>query len=350
MVRWRSQGSAIFVPTNLVFPGISAALPRNQPTDAEQREYTCSAPALRYRVRSSLRIFWYSVPWLLVLLLAVEIYPYRVANQELNGAISHLSAQLSELEQRQQMPSTVLKLHRNAICYVYIVYTFDWPANSVVRQLEQHTRVSGTGFLVGRSLIASNRHVLQPWFQDPQDEQQIREGAKPRIEKMMAFFPGLLDPVRLSNVRVSPTQDLAVARLADGPLPDNFHPLPLAEQDSEPGDPVIVVGYPLGTSTMLAKSPASLYQRLASSKDTVQVASELAAHEMIRPSATFGHLSDVVDEKLIYDAPTAQGGSGGPVFNSNGQVVAVNAAYIEGFNGGTIGISAQGLKPLLKKP
>jgi S1-C subfamily serine protease len=164
---------------------------------------------------------------------------------------------------------------------------------------------------------------------------------------MVAFFPGLLDPVRLTSVRTSVDQDLAVARIADGPLPDTFQPLPIAAQDSEPGDPVIVVGYPLGTSTMLAKSPANLYKRLASSKDTIQVANELAANAMIRPSATCGHLSDVVDQKLIYDAPTAQGGSGGPVFNSKGEVIAVNAAYIEGFNGGTIGISAQSLKPLM---
>ena len=297
----------------------------------------------------SLRILWYSVPWLLVLLLAVEVYPFRAANMELNGAVSKLSVELGELQKQQEMPTSILKRHRNAICYVYVVYTFDWPANSVVRRLEQHTRVSGTGFLVGRSTIASNRHVLEPWYGDPDDQAQINEGAKPRIEKMEAFFPGMLDPVKLNNVRTSPTQDLAVARLADGPLPDDFQPLVLAQHESEPGDPVIVVGYPLGTSTMLAKSPANLYQRLASSKDTNMVANELAAHEMIRPSATFGHLSDIVDEKFIYDAPTAQGGSGGPVFNSNGEVVAVNAAYIDGFSGGTIGISTQALKPLLKK-
>ena len=297
----------------------------------------------------SLRILWYFIPWLLVVLLAFEIYPSRAANVELHSAVSRLSAQLTDLEQQQQMPLNILKRDRNAICYVYVVYTFDWPVNSVVRRLEQHTKVSGTGFLVGRDLIASNRHVLEPWFRDTNDEEQISEGAKPRIEKMMAFFPGMLDPVRLSEVRVSPSQDLAVAKLADGPLPDSFHPLPLADQDSEPGDPVLVVGYPLGTSTMLAKSPAKLYQRLASSKDTIQVANELAAHEMIRPSATFGHLSDVVNEKLIYDAPTAQGGSGGPVFNAKGEVVAVNAAYIYGFSGGTIGVSTLGLKPLLKQ-
>ncbi len=294
-----------------------------------------------------LRILWFALPWLLVAILAVQLYPSHMTNLELNGAVSQLSAQLASLEQQQEMPSIVLKRHRNAICYIYVVYTFDWPSTSVVRRLERHTRVSGTGFLVGDDLIATNRHVLQPWFEDPDDAEQIREGAVPRIEKMVAFFPGLMDPVRLNDVRVSMQQDLAVAKIADGPLPDTFHPLPLAASDGDPGDSVIVVGYPLGTSTMLAKSPENLYKRLASSKDTIQIANELAANALIRPSATCGHLSDVVDSKLIYDAPTAQGGSGGPVFNSEGEVIAVNAAYIEGFNGGTIGISAQALKPLI---
>jgi hypothetical protein len=294
-----------------------------------------------------LRIAWHVLPWLLVALLIVEIYPARVSNLELNGAVSQLTAQIGELQKQQEMPAIVLKRHRGAICYIYAVYTFDWPEHTYMRRLERHTRVSGTGFLVADDMIATNRHVLEPWFEDPEDEEQIREGAKPRIEKMVAFFPGMMDPLRLDRVKVSPDQDLAVAHLADGPLPDSIQPLTLADQASEPGDPVIVVGYPLGISTMLAKSPTPLYKRLASSKDTIHVANELAANAMIRPSATCGHLSDIVDEKLIYDAPTAQGGSGGPVFNSKGKVIAVNAAYIDGFNGGTIGISAESLRPLI---
>ena len=54
-------------------------------------------------------------------------------------------------------------------------------------------------------------------------------------------------------------------------------------------------------------------------------------------------------DKLIYDAPTAHGGSGGPVFNTRGEVIGVNSAYMDGFSGGTLGVSSQALKPLIEQ-
>ena len=35
-------------------------------------------------------------------------------------------------------------------------------------------------------------------------------------------------------------------------------------------------------------------------------------------------------------------------FNSRGQVIGVNEAYIDGFSGGTLGISVQALRPLIE--
>jgi hypothetical protein len=121
----------------------------------------------------------------------------------------------------------------------------------------------------------------------------------------------------------------------------------LAENVPSAGELVTVVGYPMGVLGMVAKSPAAVYDRLAYRRDDVGAASELAALSLIRPSATYGHLGDVVGEKLVYDAPTAHGGSGGPVFNSQGEVIGVNSAYIDGFSGGTLGISVKALRPLL---
>jgi S1-C subfamily serine protease len=91
-----------------------------------------------------------------------------------------------------------------------------------------------------------------------------------------------------------------------------------------------------------------VYDKLAYRHDDIRAASELAALSLIRPSATVGHLGDVVGDKLIYDAPTAHGGSGGPVFNSHGEVIGINSAFIDGFSGGTLGISVESLRPLVQ--
>ena len=76
--------------------------------------------------------------------------------------------------------------------------------------------------------------------------------------------------------------------------------------------------------------------------------SEVAARSLIRPLSTCGHLGDVIGDTMIYDAATAHGGSGGPVFNSNGEVIAVNSGFIDGFSGGSMGVSVESLRPLLQ--
>ena len=130
--------------------------------------------------------------------------------------------------------------------------------------------------------------------------------------------------------------------------------LPLAKGNALPGELVTVIGYPMGIAGMVAKSPSGIYQRLAYRHNDITAASELAALSLIRPSTTCGlHYQpadiDVVGDKLIYDAPTAHGGSGGPVFNSNAEVIGVNSAYIDGFSGGTLGFSVDALRPLIEE-
>jgi len=54
----------------------------------------------------------------------------------------------------------------------------------------------------------------------------------------------------------------------------------------------------------------------------------------------------VVGDKLIYDAPTATGAAR-PGVHSQGEVIGINEAYIDGFSGGTLGVSVQALRPLI---
>lgn len=276
-------------------------------------------------------------------LLAAHYYNPPRDNQ-LQQQVQQLTNEVHQLRQQEEMPSLVLSRYRDSICYIFGVYRVGFPG----RTPTLHMRVSGTGFLVKKDLLATNRHVIQPWYGDPEAEELIARGAVPYIEKMVAFFPSSPTPVNITNVELSDKMDLAVAHIPDSSRTRSLQSLPLAPHPSMPGEIVSVVGYPMGILGMVAKSPTAIYDRLAYRRDDITAANELAALSLIRPSATYGHLGDVVGDKLIYDAPTAHGGSGGPVFNAAGEVIGINSAYIDGFSGGTLGISSEALRPLIQ--
>jgi S1-C subfamily serine protease len=264
---------------------------------------------------------------------------------DLQKQVHELTAEVEQLQQEQTMPAMVLNRYRNSIGYIYGVYQVGFPnQHPAIR-----ARVSGTGFLVAEGLMATNRHVAEPWYGDAEAQKLIDQGATAMLENLVVFFPGSATPVTLSTGSVSKTSDLAVVRIADSTEADRLAVLPLAKSPGSPGQLVTVIGYPMGIAGMVAKSPTGIYERLAYRHNDISAASELAALSLIRPSTTCGHLGDVVGDKLIYDAPTAHGGSGGPVFNSKGEVIGVNSAYMDGFTGGTLGVSVDALRPLVEE-
>jgi S1-C subfamily serine protease len=279
-------------------------------------------------------------------ILAVHYYrpDYQPAkNDDLKDQVQQLTLQVGQLKEEQAMPAMVLNRYRNSICYIFGIYHVGFPQ----QKPNLRARISGTGFVVSRGLLATNRHVAEPWYGDAESNVLMQKGATPQLEKLVAFFPGSSTPVNVTPAALSGNGDVAVLRVDDSQAVEQLRPLPLAVEPSNPGELVSVVGYPMGVVGMVAKSPQAVYERLAYRRDDIGAANELAALSLIRPSATCGHLGDVVGDKLIYDAPTAHGASGGPVFNAQGQVIGVNAAFIDGFSGGTLGVSVQALRPLI---
>jgi len=279
----------------------------------------------------------------------VHYYSPKAALAEPSGdlqkQVHQLTEQIEQLQQDQAMPAVVMSRYRNSIGYIYGVYQVGFGnQRPAVR-----ARVSGTGFLVGNGLIATNRHVAEPWYGDSEAQKLIDQGATAMLENLVVFFPGSPIPVTLVRGSVSKTSDLAILHVEDLEAVRGLPVLPLANSPGSPGQLVTVIGYPMGIAGMVAKSPTLIYERMASRHNDISAASELAALSLIRPSTTCGHLGDVVGEKLIYDAPTAHGGSGGPVFNTKGEVIGVNSAYMDGFSGGTIGVSVDSLRPLLQE-
>jgi serine protease Do len=265
------------------------------------------------------------------------------APDELHRQVQELTQQVEQLEKEQATPAVVLSRYRNSIGYVYGIYQIGFTNHPATIR----ARVSGTGFLVEEGLLATNRHIAEPWYGDAEAEALMQRGAKAMLESLVVFFPASPTPVNLTPGVLSSSEDLAVLRIADKQAVRGLPALPLAKGVSLPGEPVTVIGYPMGIAGMVAKSPTGIYRRLAYRHGDITAASELAALSLIRPSTTCGHLGDVVGNRLIYDASTAHGGSGGPVFNSSGLVIGVNSAYIDGFSGGNLGVSVDALRPLI---
>src|SRR5579863_4179813 len=169
---------------------------------------------------------------------------------DLQKQVHELTAQVNQLKQDQAMPATVLNRYRNSIGYIYGVYQVGFPnQRPVVR-----ARVSGTGFLVGKGLIATNRHVAEPWYGDSEAQKLIDHGATGSLESLVIFFPGSPTPVNLLPASVSKTSDLAVLHAEDqGAESDavrDLAVLPLAKSPGTPGQLVTVIGYPMGIAGM----------------------------------------------------------------------------------------------------
>jgi len=270
--------------------------------------------------------------------------PQQAALDDLRAQVRELSKLVELLQQERPVPAAVLNRYRNSIGYISGVYSVSLGKG----RPEIPMRVSGSGFLAGNGLVATNRHVAQPWYGNLEAKRLIDRGATATVESLEVFFPNLTKSIKLLPGSVAKTSDLAVLRLKNPDVARGLTILPLATSPASPGQLVTVLGYPLGTLGLVVKSPLSMYERLAYRHDTDNIA-HLAAMSLIRPSITYGHLGDIVGDTIVYDAPSAHGGSGGPVLNSKGEVIGVNCAYLDGFSGSTLGVSIEDLRPLIKE-
>jgi serine protease Do len=199
----------------------------------------------------------------------------------------------------------------------------------------------GTGFLVEPGgLILTNRHVAEPWWQDDAAEEMEKAGFYPRLVKLRAFFPQQPAPFEARLERRADKVDLALLRVDLRGTRIPVLPLERSLAGAVPGQPVVVVGYPAGLEAILAKAESNVVAQILESHgtDSDQVTEALSLQGLIRPSTTQGHIGDVTTSDIVYDAPTTQGGSGGPVFNKHGQVIAVEYAVLPKFGGNSFGV------------
>ncbi|MDH3663940.1 MAG: serine protease, partial [Alphaproteobacteria bacterium] len=207
---------------------------------------------------------------------------------------------------------------------------------------------TGTGFAVGDGgVLVTNRHVALPWENDADVEALAGQGLEPVMIKYLVYMPGREAASTVELVQASEDADLAVLRRRD--VAEQMPGLRLADAPPAPGDEVIVMGYPTGLRSMLAQSGEDFIEELQKTEDVGfwSVAARLAEKGHIAPLASRGIVGQVTRTTIVYDAETTHGGSGGPVLDINGSVVAVNAAILPEYGGSNLGVPVARVRALL---
>jgi len=211
--------------------------------------------------------------------------------------------------------------------------------------------VFGTGFLVRRDgRIVTNHHVAEPWWNNDELKELIDRGAAAYVLSYKAYFPGSIEGLSAKVDRISSDADVATLKL-EAPAPPHASLLELDQRSDATvtGDPVVLIGYPTGIDGILARAGSDVAHKIADNTDNVtHIVSQLASQHLIRPTTTQGHIGDVLQDKIVYDAATTSGGSGGPLFNRSGKVIGVNFAILKDFGGSNLAVPVRYANDLLK--
>src|SRR5712691_121410 len=188
----------------------------------------------------------------------------------------------------------------------------------------------GTGFYVGDGFVMTNRHIAQPWLADER-AQSLSSSVKgqPRLKKLNAYFPDHPQPIPLKFKTAGKRDDLAVCILDTKDVPTEIPLLPL-ETNSDAvavGKTVVMMGYHSGPDRLLAlledAESRGLQQRYGSLDALLGF---LAETRRIQPLTTQGNITDLDVRRIAYDARTAEGGSGAPLFGLSFHVFFFNYA------------------------
>ncbi len=211
----------------------------------------------------------------------------------------------------------------------------------------------GTGFYVGDGFVVTNRHIAQPWRADDRAQSLGASiGGQPRLKKLNAYFPDHAQPIPLKFKLSAQRDDLAVCVLETKEPPTNIPVLPLEESQKavEVGKTVVMMGYPNGPDRLLAllddAESRGIQQRYGSLDSLLGY---LAESRRIQPLTTQGNITDLDVRRIAYDARTAEGGSGAPLFGPSGRVIGVNFAVFTESQASNFAVPVQYCRALLDR-
>jgi S1-C subfamily serine protease len=295
----------------------------------------------------------------------------------LQNQLTVVEARLQKLETEGEAAQTIIQSYEPSVCLIHIVLAFrdhttglrlhyaeltssgvpktDEHDNTLLSLTgsgpEVHLEAFGTGFLASATgQILTNHHVAEPWWQNDDLKEMLDQGLEPVTAEMTAYFPGVPHGIAISTEKISSAADVAVLKADISQFGIKQIALADGGRSAVSGGPVVLLGYPTALDAILARAGAETLQSIATASqgDSKRVMEELARRHLIRPITTQGHIGDVLPDKIVYDAQTTSGGSGGPLFNDEGKVIGINFAMVREFGGSNFAIPVGYGKSLLK--
>lgn len=303
-----------------------------------------------------------------------RVEPPAAEASSLRDDLESTRARLAALEEERTAGQRVIRDFGGGVCLIQASYAFYDDAGRPLRDRPDtdaaptgsegsgagseagpiHTvDYYGTGFLVdAHGRVLTNRHVAEPWWNDETADRLAAAGYKPRFVTFRAFFPQQGEPFDLVTERKSETMDLAVLRVDLRGRSVPVLPIDRSGKGAVAGQPMMVMGYPTGLEAILAKAESKVVKEILETQgpSSERVTEALSRQGLIRPTTTQGHIGDVTATDIVFDAATTQGGSGGPIFNKQGQVIAVEYALLTKFGGNSFAIPISYAVELLPPP
>jgi len=295
---------------------------------------------------------------------------------ELRHQLEETTSRLSKLEGSSQAAEAVIRDFAPSVCLLHVSVAFnekdsgkrlrygginsdgsplkDSDGNTVYttegRAPEVRADFFGSGFIAAEGKILTNHHVVQPWWENNELGEATKQGLEPVIAEMTAYFPGDANGVPVGISQISQDADLAVVHGDLSELKRPILKLDARKEAAVSGEALISFGYATGIDAILARAGDETVRDIVkiSEGDPKLILAELAKRKLIRPLVTQGHVGDVLPDKIVYDAQTTSGGSGGPLLNGQGGVIGVTFAVVKGFGGSNFGVPIRFASPLLK--
>jgi DNA-binding response OmpR family regulator/S1-C subfamily serine protease len=294
----------------------------------------------------------------------------------LRRELEETTARLKRVESESQSAEDVIRAYAPSVCLLHVSVSFvdrasgrplrygginpdgeplhDSDGNPVYtlegRAPEVRADFFGTGFIAGDGRILTNHHVAQPWWKNDELASISSQGLTPSIAELTAYFPDAKAGIPVTVSEISDQADLAVLKGDLSGLKKPILKMDARKEAAVSGQPLLSLGYATGISAILARAGEDAVNDIAKSTGGKpdEVLNELVRRKLIRPLVTQGHIGDVLPDKIVYDAQTTSGGSGGPLINRDGEVIGVTFAVVKGFGGSNFGVPIRFAQPLLK--